>query len=243
MHLDEGQVLEFAHGELDPQVSASLHAHLGLCAECRERVERAEREEEELHALLRHLDHPVPWVDAAALAPGALPGLPHWARWAAAVTLLLCATGIAYAAPGSPLPGWIATAVKSFGEGREALSRPAPAPAELRSGVAVVPEGDFVVQFETFRPEGRATLLLTEGREVEVSSLGGAPIFTSEADRVVVGAGPPAVFEIRVPRDVPRVEVRVGERRVFLKEGSSVSTDAAPDAAGRYLLRLDDPGG
>ena len=242
MHLDEGQIQGLAHGELEPGLTASLGAHLEVCAACREAVEGAAREEEEVHALLRHLDHPAPAVNAHALTRAAGTGLPGWGRWAAAVTLLLSAAAALYAAPGSPLPGWIAAAARPFAEAGQSPTREA-APVEPGGGLAVTPGERLLIQFAHPRAGGRATVSLTEGGEVEVSSLGGAPTFTSEADRILIGDGGADDFEIRIPWAAPRVEIRVGERPVFLKEGPTISTDAPAAGTDGYLLSLDGTGG
>jgi len=65
--------------------------------------------------------------------------------------------------------------------------------------------------------------------------------FTSELDRLVVdNARSSADFDILVPRDARRVEVRVRGATVFLKDGESVTTSGTMNAAGAFLLRWTD---
>jgi len=54
----------------------------------------------------------------------------------------------------------------------------------------------------------------------------------------VDSAAATARFEIEVPRRAPRVEIRVGGRRAFLKDASTIVTDAERTADGQYLVRL-----
>ncbi len=68
MHLDEEQVQRLLHGELSRPVETSAREHLAGCSDCRRRVAEAQREEEEVYALLSHVDHPGPRIDAGAVA-------------------------------------------------------------------------------------------------------------------------------------------------------------------------------
>jgi hypothetical protein len=45
-------------------------------------------------------------------------------------------------------------------------------------------------------------------------------------------------FQVLIPRRAALVEVQVGGRRVFLKEGDRVVTQARPDPRGDYLIPL-----
>ncbi len=246
MHLDEEQIQHFMHGEVAPPAEASVRGHLAACAHCRRRVAEAEREEDEVHALLGRLDHPPPRIDADAIAATARAHRVDRGRWAAGVLLALGAAGAAYATPGSPLPRWLDTVV-AWWEAPPDPSVSAPSPSQTPepgvAGIRVAPGQALVILFASPGAEGHARVSLSAGAEVVVRALNGAVTFTSAVDRLAIDSrGAPATFEIRIPRDAPRVEIRVGSRRVFLKEGPRVTTDAPASASGIYLLPLNGTG-
>ncbi len=244
MHLDEEQVQRFLHGELTPPVETAVGEHLAACPDCRGRLAEAEREENQVYALLRHVDHPPPRVDArAVIARARAPDL-GWGRWAAGILLALGFAGAAYAAPGSPLPAWVEAVVEWMG-GRPDRSPVAPAPPQTPlldpgvAGIAVAPGRELVILFTSPQAEGSAHVSLTDGAEVVVRAPINAATFTSDVDRLVIdNQGSAATFEIQIPRGAPRVEIRVGGDRIFLKEGPRVATAKSADTRGPYLLRL-----
>ena len=46
-------------------------------------------------------------------------------------------------------------------------------------------------------------------------------------------------FEVRIPRDAPLIEIRSGERRLFLSEHGVVTTDGPLDGTDAWLLALE----
>jgi hypothetical protein len=242
MHLDEEQIQRLLHGELAPAADTSARQHLAECADCRRRIAEAEREEDEVYALLRQVDHPPPPVDADAIAARARTRNFGWGRRAAGILVALGLAGAAYAAPGSPLPAWV-EAVKEWIGDRPDSSPSAPAPVQAPeprvAGIAVDPGQNLLILFTSPHAEGQAQVWLTDGTEVVVRAPIGAAIFSSDVDRLVIeNHGSPASFEIGIPRSAPRVEIRVGGNRIFLKEGSRVRTEKSTDAQGLYLLPL-----
>lgn len=219
MHLDEEQIRRLVHGELAPPMEASARAHLTGCAGCRGRVAVARRAEDEVHALLRHLDHAPPRIDAHAVVARASAHRFGWTRWAAGIVLALGVAGAAYAAPGSPLPAWVQAVAQWMGGG----PAQSPDPEGGVAGIAVAPGRELLILFTSFQTEGQAQVSLTDGVEVVVRASSGAAVFTSGVDRLVIdNGGSTATFGIEIPRAAPRVEIRVGDARVFLKEGSRV---------------------
>src|SRR5881397_793977 len=218
MHLDEEQVERFLHRELGRTADTSAREHLAACPDCRRRVAQAEREEEEVYALLRHVDHPAPTIDASAVAARSTVAV-AWFRWAASIVLTLGVAAAAYAAPGSPLPGW-AKAVVDWISGHPRGR----APERGAAGIAVVPGRNLVILFTSSQAEGQAQVRLTDGGEVVVRAPTGAATFTTDADRLVIdNRGSSATFEIQIPRAAPRVEIWVKAVRVFLKEGAHLT--------------------
>jgi hypothetical protein len=246
MHLDEEQVQQLLHGELAESDERAARAHLEGCPECEARLAEATRDAAMMSALLGHLDHPAPGVTAEVIASRAHGPGGGRLRWAAGVLLALGAAGAAYAVPGSPVRSWVA-AIAEWIQGRPEPARLAPVAPQSSgpalAGIAVIPGPRFVIQFTTPQVEGRASVSLTKGTEVVVQGPIGAATFTSGVDRLVIeNAGSVADFDIQIPEAAPWVEIRVGNVRVLLKEGSRITT-AAPAASTPYLLPLNSNGG
>ena len=266
-HLDDETVQRLLHGELEPAAEAAAHAHLAGCAACREQLETARGEEARLLALLRRLDHAAPDVSVADIAARddehvfeLLRSLDHApppvsaghvaaragsgsrtpARWAAGILLMMAAGGLAYAAPGSPVRGWIDGLVRSEPQApREAPAAAPRAPAAAgSSGVAVEPGERFTIAFGAGGLDGTAAVALVDGGEVVVRAAANGATFTTDVDRLTIESQHRAVsYEIDVPRTAPHVEIWAGDRRLLVKRGSTVLTAAPRDARGRYLLR------
>ena len=230
MHLDDEQIQRLLHGELRPGEETSARRHLAECGACEGRVVEAQREDAEVYALLRHVDHGVPKLDVGTVAAAARRRPAHVIRWAATIILAFGVAGVAYAIPGSPLRKWVTTLTH----------RPAPAP-QVRdtsaAGIAVAPGVDFVVRFA--RPSiGQIDVLLTDDGEVEVRALTGSPTFNAGTDRLVVDAPDAlATFEVRIPRDAPRVQIVLGDTRIVLKEGSRIVTQPAAHCRSETPMR------
>lgn len=243
MHLPDELIERLIDGELAPEAAANARSHAEACAECALRVHAAEQWEAAMLERLRALDDEIPRLSAEAIVRRARPRSPAWLRWAAAVVLGLAGAGVAYAAPGSPLPAILRRATAWVTErtrGAPAVAREDVAPAEEAvQGVAVDPSTNLRIAFEAHQPDGRAIIALVESAEVVVRARGGAARFTFGVQRLsIANAGSDATFEILIPRDAPRVEILVGARRLLLVEHARVRTSAPPDAAGRYVLSL-----
>jgi hypothetical protein len=248
MHLDEEQIQRLLHGEVLPRETSVL-THLASCAACNARLSSAERDEREVHALLRHLDHPVPHVDPRALALPAESRAPRWGRWAAGIVLALGLGSASYAIPGSPLPGWIGSVVdRVAGRAQRALPAP-PTDADVHpgptsepaiAGISVMPGAHTRIRLTS--AHGWSHVSLSDGPEIVVRAPAGATTFTSEVDGLVIhNADPNATIEIEIPRAAPRVEITVGPETVFLKEGLRVTTHVDPMSADAYFLEFGAP--
>ncbi|MDZ4862097.1 MAG: zf-HC2 domain-containing protein [Gemmatimonadota bacterium] len=242
-HLEDERIQRLLHGELrDPERSA-VQAHLSGCDGCRQAVSAAERENDELRSLLRQVDHRPPAIVVnAIIARSRRRGL-AWRRLAAGVLLSVGLASAAYAAPGSPLPGWLAAAGR-FLSGTAASTLPVvpelPAPAPELAGIAITPGARLTILFSATQRTGAAHVSLIDGPDVVVRVPGGAAAFTSEANRLVIdNRGSSASFQIEIPRAAPRVEIMLGATRLFLKEGARITVDAASGAPDSYSLPLN----
>lgn len=233
MHLEDEQVQRLLHGEA---ISPEIRAHLAGCAGCQALIATARVEENQVFGLLAQLDAPRARAatDPLALARRARGVAAPWTRRAAAAVAALALAGAAYAVPGSPVRGWVAQVARWVaGLGSEPSPRPDP------SGIAAAPGARFTIAFVAEQAGGSVTVSLTEGAEVVVRRVDGAASFTADADRLTVdNAGAAADYEIELPRGAPWVQVVVGERRVFLKEGPRIVAAVSADRGGRFVLPL-----
>jgi hypothetical protein len=140
------------------------------------------------------------------------------------------------------LPGLVRRVAEWATGGSRVSPAPLAAPDPDRSGdtagISVTPGAELVIEFGPGPVGGTVNVELTDGAEVVVRGPAGAATFTSEEERLVVHrSGPPSAFEVRVPRTAPRVEIRAGATRLFLKAGDRV-TAPVPQVDGRYALTL-----
>ena len=188
--------------------------------------------DDELLEQLRYLDHPRPAVTAEVIGARArVLDRKHRIRWAAVIAVFVGATGAAWAFPGSPLPGWVRSLT-----GRVVTERPAPAPiapdsvvreVPVAGGIAVVPGADLVIDILE-AGGGEIRVRLTDDTEVEIRALGETPGFTSDPGRVTIrNRGAALSLDVRIPRSAPRVEIRAGSKRVFLKDGGRLEPGAS----------------
>ena len=243
LHLEDGLVLRLLHGEVAGPAQAEAREHLARCADCRQRVEAARRAEEELQASLQAVDHPTPRVSAESIVARARATSWRTVRWAALVLLALGLAGAAYAAPGSPLRGWIRAAVawmRGRPEQPSTVAPPWPAPEPAPAGVAVSPGERLLILFTSPQTGAEALVSLTDGADVVVRAPEGAATFTSRVDRLTIdNRGAPARFEIEIPRAAPRVEIRVAGVRFLLKEGSRITAERSSAASAPYRFPLN----
>jgi hypothetical protein len=244
MHLDETQVQGLLHGELAPAGEMAAREHLERCDACRERVSAAAREEAEVFALLGAVDHPVPEIGAQAIARRA--GAPSAVRlpWAAGIVVALGIAGVAYAAPGSPLPRFVRALTGWVRPKAEPATRPvtpaSAAPAAV-AGVAFVPGERLLIVFTSSQSEGAAHVRLTDSAVVVVRAPSAAATFSSDADRLVIdNRGGAGTFDIRIPRAAPRVEILVDGTRRFLVERGVVASSPAVAVDAAYTIPLVD---
>ena len=241
-HLDEEQVQRLLHHELTARGGALVRDHLAGCPECRARVDRAEEEDDEVMARLGHADHPRPPIEIATVIAraAAQPGS-TWTRWAAAGLFAVGLAGAAYAIPGSPVRDWLRALVRSAPPTQAPVAPPA-AVAPVAGGVAVVPGPSFELLFLDAQATGEIRVTMTDGTDLVVRASTTGPSFTSNPDRLVIdNRHSTADFDIAVPRTAPRLEIRIGERRVFVKHGTEITTAAQDSAPFRIPLTARTP--
>jgi anti-sigma factor RsiW len=231
MHVDEGLLQALLDGEVDQAAAAEARRHIDACTQCRGLLEALRGNDRWLEGVLRSIDHPLPRVPVETIVTRARRSR-RPLRWAAAAAFVLLAAGTAYALPGSPVRGWIEQLVGSRG-GK--VTEPVPDVA----GVALPAGQHFSIVFSDPHPAGSVTITVTDDSTISARRRGGAATFAAEIDRLrIITGSAPTDFEIAIPRQARWVEVVVGGRRVFLKDGPRVTTEARTDSDGRYIISL-----
>jgi hypothetical protein len=242
VHLADEQVQRVLHDELTTVSAADVQAHLAGCSACRDRVAQAEREDRWVLERLSLLDHAAPEIRPARVMGATRSSrAPGWGRWAAGILLMLALGGVAYAAPGSPLPRVLARVIQSLRASPQPVAPPDRKSAH--AGIAV-PAGDrLTISFVSTVSGDTAVISLSSGSDVIIRARGGVSSFASDPDRVTVDhRRDPGRFEILIPRSARLVEVEVAGRRIFRKARSGItSVGVAPDSLGRYAIPLTSP--
>jgi hypothetical protein len=242
MHVDEAQLQRLVDDELDGLADPTdewVRDHVGHCEPCRERVARANSDQQEIFAKLANLDHLHPSIDYMAVMARGDALRSSWIAKAAGFLVVAALAGAAYAAPGSPLPS---LAARIFGT-RPAVRHP---PIEQKtvptipavSGVTVAAGNRMVILFRAIQPDRTVRVTLSDSPEIEVRASGSGASFTAGEDVLTIdNSNSRADFAISIPRNAPQVEVRIGNARVFYKEGAGIVTDYPVDA-GTYVIPL-----
>jgi hypothetical protein len=238
MHPDDEQLQRFLHRELNADSRRSVSEHLVTCGNCRERLFDLERDQKEVYRLLQRVDSPPPAITAAEVAAAARASRFEWGRLAAGILLAVGLAGGAYAMPGSPLRDWIRGARDTI-QGSERPPTPVEPPMPLMAGLAVPPGERLVILFERAHPQSQARVSIGDWTEVRVRGPSGGATFGSEADTLRVGnRDSTATFEIEIPRDARKVEIRVAGTRIFAKDGPRIVAQGAGGTEKVYLLSL-----
>ena len=236
MHLDDETMQRLLHDELALPARAVALEHLETCDACRARLDEESRMEAGLFAMLQTMDTPVPMRQLRLDSRRGM--VRRRSAWLAAAVGGFAIGGIAFAAPGSPLPGLLRRLTQPV----QTAYAPSPPPAgesETSGGIAVAPGRRLVIDIAPARGNVVATIALADSGDVMLRAVGGRPSFSSGVDRVAISnvEGIAALF-IDIPRAAAYVEVRLDGTRVLVKEGAEVTTAARRDDAGRYVLPL-----
>lgn len=236
MHSDIGQLHRWLDDELPKPVHEAITAHVRECVSCQAQVTDAQAAKASLHGALQLLDAPAPQVRLSAIFQRARARRSVRRRWLVAATLFIGLTGVAVASPRA-VREWVGRMVSRSGIGTNAsqpprgpaiappLERPvSPSRTEAATaGIAVVPGRSFRVDFVNAPRSGTLSIHRSERLDVAITTPAGAATFTSSTDRVQVkNTSQTADYSIEIPADSPRIEIWIGDRRVYLKAGARV---------------------
>jgi hypothetical protein len=238
MHLDDERIQRLLHGELG-SVETETRLHLAQCDACRDLVEEAREDEARIFELLARVDHDLPSVDPRVVIGRRESAAGRWGRRAAAILVGAAIAGVAYAAPGSPVPRLLERLIR---QGAEVQGRPSADKAGSQppggAGIAVEPTEGLVIDLAAAGKDAVASVALSDGDEVVVRAVDGTASFNSDPGRLRVLGSEGARLEILIPRSAISVEVQVGAIPVFRKLAGGAVTALPRDSTGRYLIPL-----
>ena len=168
-----------------------------------------------------------------------------WLRGAVIVLAIVALCGAAFVIPGSPVPAWFKQAGARIGGDEAAMEEPADTvdtttlmPAV--TSVTIPPTKHFSIVFAAPQDSGTAYLFPTDGFNITVSAIGGAPQYKlTSADRLDVdNTGLDSSYEIEVPLSANYVELVIGERHILLKDQYRFGEDLLMDERGRRVIPL-----
>lgn len=241
MHLDDESIQRFLHGELSGGDQATTGAHLDTCPECTQRLAEAAEEEARMFSLLERLDHPSPGISLADLPRRPAVRRARRLRWAAGIIGAFGVSTVAYAAPGSPVPGWVHRLVGRMAPAPTTPDSTSPGPegGAFPAGVSVAPGPHFTVVFSPSGWAGTVIVSVEAVPEVSVEAEGTEAAFTMDTGLLLVEArGRSGAFRVRIPVDAPRVDLRLAGETLFSKIGATVSTAFPQDDQGTYRLEI-----
>jgi hypothetical protein len=243
MHLTDEELLALDDGELALRRKERALQHLAECTACAQRLKSWRESEVQVGEILHTADHPMPSVSvdqviARATAPSTAPWRP---ALAAGFALLILGGAAAAAVPGSFVRRFAEHMFTSapFSTTRPASRRNAPSGAQqtAASGIAFVPSRDVEILFRDAQSTGEVRITLRDSDMVRVAHSGGSAAYTlTDAGVMVENVGSSASYAIVLPRGETRAVIRVGNRAVFTKRNAHVSTTAAQDSSGVYVL-------
>jgi anti-sigma factor RsiW len=240
-HLTDVELQALADEELPEVRGRSLRLHVERCGDCARRLRSLAQEDREIAASLRLLDHAAPELQAGAIVARSRGGRRDLRRglMAAGLSALFAAAAAAAVIPGTAINRYLERVLTGWRQTPPATSQPAPASPDVprSSGVAFVPESEVEVVFLRPQSKGAISISLGAAPEVRVTSSGADAAYGLDAARVTIdNRSSDGSYEIVIPGRLPRARVRVGERTVFEKQGSTILTEVSRDSRGRYVV-------
>lgn len=249
MHPHDDALHAFADGELATQRAADLSAHLETCAECRVRMVAIRVDTAAVFSGLAALDSAVPDVPFGRIAERAImrPHNPKLWRWAAAAVVALTLSGLAVAAPSSPVGNWLRAFFRAGGarDIRPTVpaltAKPTPPSGEAldRTGVTIYPGDSLRIEFARWQVAGEMTVTLVDSAPVTVRTTAGAATFSVSSTVLGVdNSGRDTHFDLWIPRRTSYIEIRVAGHRVYRRTRVADDIGSTGDTIGVRHLSL-----
>ena len=240
MHLDSDHIQRLIDGELAPAEARDARAHVGGCEPCRLNAAAAAEDAQAVSAMLMALDDPAPAIRFETIAARAAARRARWTRsavgWAAAAVIAT----VAIAAPGSPVRSWMGSAVQWVTGAPRPSVVPAPGPETDGAGIAVDPGPSFVIEIRSRAAGGALVVRWTDDGQVAVRTSRAGAAFTSSRERLTVAIDRDSVvLEVAIPRSAARVEIRSGDRMLWLGQEGRAAAPAVSGPDGAYRIGID----
>jgi hypothetical protein len=260
-HPDDGQLLAWIDGELEPADESGVTRHVESCARCSGRAEAMRLESQAFSHAVLALD-----VEAPGLSdPGPIPvaaALSHpgshrlrrtgWSLARAAGLVLVAAGAAAALVPGSPFRDWIESTFVTApatptGSVESAVPEDATGELETAGPTAIsveLPRGELTVNLRGFGHSSNVHVRLSGERRASVRVEGAAvsPRFvTGPGTLEVIGSGEGEIW-VELPRSASEGAVLVdGEPAVRLEGGRMVILWPEADSPrGEAVFRIGD---
>jgi hypothetical protein len=107
-----------------------------------------------------------------------------------------------------------------------------------RAGVTLDAGRPLLLRFRSAPPGSAVRIALTQEAVVTVHAPIGSTAFTADSAGLTIDLHSAATVDIGIPRTAPYIDIIHADRRLFLKDGAEVTTDARPDGTGVYVLPL-----
>ncbi|MEA2723742.1 MAG: hypothetical protein QOH59_1513 [Gemmatimonadales bacterium] len=239
MHPTEGAWRELLDREADPELQAGLDSHLSYCAECQTTLATLREQRDSISGLLEQLGSPAPARTAAETLHRAARKSSH-RRMLAAATIALCLA----TAAGATMRAGLLDQVRDF-------LRPDPSPtttiapaaqastgAPTSSGVAFDAPARLEVAFQEWQGEGEIVITLSTEPKFSISASSPSDYSVRRGKVTIANRGGRASYLITLPLSLTDASIRVADREVFSRRGTTIRTHARADSAGSYHLPL-----
>ena len=244
MHPIEGVWREVLDREADPVLLVELEAHLRDCEECQATVATLRRQRNHVAGLLEQLGGPAPARSATEVLHRASRKSAR-RRMLAAATIALC---LATAAGATVRAGLLGRVNDFLHTRRSPTSTIAPAAqpgagVPTSSGVEFDPPGRLEVVFDEWQGKGEIVIVLSSEPRFSISASSPLDYSVRRGKVTVANRGGSASYRITLPLSLTDASIRVADREVFSRRGTTVHTVAKGDGAVTYVLPFSPPGG
>ncbi|HEV8177088.1 MAG TPA: hypothetical protein VGP44_05310 [Gemmatimonadales bacterium] len=242
MHPTEGAWREVLDREVEPPLMSDFDSHLRHCAECRRTVATLRDQRESVAGLLEQLGGPAPARSASETLQRAARRGSH-RRMLAAATIALC---LATAAGATVRSGLLDRVSEFLHPDPSPTSTIAPAAqassgAPTSSGVAFTPPSRLEVAFEEWQGEGEIVIVLSPEQKFSISASAPSDYSVRHGKVTVANREGRASYRITLPFSLTDASIRVADREVFSRRGTTIRTQARAEGGSSYHLPLSLP--
>lgn len=242
MHPIEGMWREVLDREADAAHLVELDAHLRHCDECQATVATLRGQRDSVAGLLDQLGGPAPARNAAEILHRESRRSSH-RKMLAAATIALCLATAAGATVRAGLLGRVNELLhpRSSPTSTTAPSAPSGQGVPTSSGVELDPPGRLEVAFDEWQGKGEIVIVLSSGPKFSISASSPLDYSVRRGKVTVANRGGSASYRITLPLSLKDASIRIANREVFSRRGTTIHTQAKTDGTGSYLLPFSPP--